>query len=61
MQPQPISAIAETAEVSNQPPAAAERALPVIRVTLALVLIVAVCGGLYWYISCDLSLASTPQ
>ena len=46
---QPISAIAETAEVPNQPPAVAERALPVIRVTLALGLIVAVSGGLYWY------------
>ena len=46
---QPISAIAETAEVTNQPPAVAERALPVIRVTLALALIVAVSGGLYWY------------
>jgi tetratricopeptide (TPR) repeat protein/DNA-binding winged helix-turn-helix (wHTH) protein len=46
---QPISAIAETAEVPNQPPAVAERALPVIRVTLALVLIMAVSGGLYWY------------
>ena len=46
---QPISAIAETAEMPNQPPAVAEPALPVIRVTLALVLIVAVSGGLYWY------------
>ena len=46
---QPISAIAETADVPNQPPVVAERALPVIRVTLALVLIVAVSGGLYWY------------
>jgi len=46
---QPISATAETAEVPNQPPAVAERALSVIRVTLALVLIVAVSGGLYWY------------
>ena len=46
---QPITPIAETAEVQNRPPAVAERALPVIRVTLALVLIVAVSSGLYWY------------
>jgi eukaryotic-like serine/threonine-protein kinase len=46
---QPITAVAETADVPNQPPVVAERALPVIRVTLALVLIVAISGGLYWY------------
>ena len=47
--PQPISAIAQAADVSNQPPGYAKRLLPVIRLTLALLLVVGLCGGLYWY------------
>jgi tetratricopeptide (TPR) repeat protein/DNA-binding winged helix-turn-helix (wHTH) protein len=46
---QPASALPEAAGLTNQPSVAAKRALPVIRISFAVVLVLAVCGALYWY------------